>query len=87
MRAVSATNCEDAIADISPSRPLHGIPMARWADGMPRGRRESKRLPWYRGHHAGIYDAYLTLKKKYPKIAEEFRKAFRMDKDGAYHLV
>jgi hypothetical protein len=53
---------------------------------MPSGRREGKHVAWYRGHQAGIYDAYLTLKKKYPKVAEEFRNAFRMEKDGSYLL-
>lgn len=86
MLAVSATNVNDAVADISPTRPPPGIPMARWAAGMPGGRKEGKQLGWYRGHQAGIYDAYLTLKKKYPRVAEEFRKAFNIEKDGSYIL-
>lgn len=58
--------------------------MARWAAGMARGRREGKQLAWYRGHHAGIFDAYRTIKTKYQRVAEELRECFGMNKDGSY---
>jgi hypothetical protein len=53
---------------------------------MPFGRREGKQVAWYRGEQAGIHSCYLTLKKKYPRVAEELRKAFHMEKDGSYVL-
>lgn len=40
-------------------------------------------LAWYRGHHAGIYDAFLTLKKQHPRIAKHLREAFNMNDDGS----
>jgi hypothetical protein len=43
-------------------------------------------VAWYRGHQAGVLDCVLTLKKKYPRIAEELRKAFGMKADGSYDL-
>lgn len=43
-------------------------------------------LAWGRGRQCGIHDAYLTLKQKYPKIAEELRKAYNMTKDGAFAI-
>lgn len=49
--------------------------------GHNRGRVD---LAWSRGHHSGLYDAYLTLKKKYPRVAEEFRKAAGFDEHGAF---
>lgn len=43
-------------------------------------------LGWHRGHHSGIHDAYLTLRKAYPKAALALLDAFDMDKDGAISL-
>lgn len=86
MRRSRDIEVQDAVADLSPSRPPPGIPYARWAAGMPAGRREGKQVPWYRGHQAGIHDSYLTLKTKYPRIAEEFRRCFGIEKDGSYQL-
>lgn len=39
-------------------------------------------LGWYRGKQAGVYDAYLTLRKKHRRAAEALLKAYGMDKDG-----
>jgi len=39
-------------------------------------------LGWYRGHHAGIHSAYLTLKKDYKEAAEALLEAYGMDKKG-----
>lgn len=86
MRRVRDTDISDAISDISPSKPPPGMPYARWAKGMPAGRREGKQVAWYRGHQAGVYDAYLTVKTRYPRVAEELRKCFGMDKEGSLHL-
>jgi hypothetical protein len=35
-------------------------------------------------HHAGVFDAYLTLKKAYPKAAGALLAAFGMDEGGSY---
>lgn len=86
MRRVRDIECRDAVADISPSRPPPGVPYARWAAGMPSGRREGKQVPWYRGHQAGVHDCVLTVATKYPRVAEELRKCFGMEKDGSYRL-
>jgi len=40
-------------------------------------------LFWHRGHHVGIYSAFLTLKEKYPEAAESLLRAFRMNKEGS----
>lgn len=43
-------------------------------------------LGWYRGHHGGVYSAYLTLRKQFPKAANALLEAFGMDKTGAMGL-
>jgi hypothetical protein len=83
MRRVRATDAREACSDIEPSRPPKGVPMSRWAGGMSSGRREGKQLGWYRGHHAGTWDAVLTVRTKYPRVAEELRKCFGLSKDGS----
>lgn len=85
MKAI-LTDGDNCLTDIQPTKPPPGVPMARWRTGFPAGQREGKFVAWSRGHQAGIYDAYRTLKKKYPRVAEEFRKAFGMEKDGSYRL-
>jgi hypothetical protein len=47
---------------------------------LPKGQRNE--LTWYRGHHAGIYDAYLTLKTKYPTAAKALLRVYDMDEEG-----
>lgn len=39
-------------------------------------------VAYYRGHSAGVYDAYSTLKKHYPEAAEALRQAYGMDDEG-----
>lgn len=47
----------------------------------------SAEVGFYRGHSSGIFDAYLTLKEKYPHAAEALLKAFNMrDEDGEWVL-
>jgi hypothetical protein len=84
MRRVRDTDAREAVADMEAGRPPKGMPMARWRAGAASGRREGKQLAWYRGHHAGIYDSYLTVKTKYPRVAEELRRCFGLNKDGSY---
>lgn len=40
-------------------------------------------LGWYRGHQAGVYDAYRTLKKRYPGAAKALLDAYGMKEDGS----
>lgn len=39
-------------------------------------------LHWYRGKHVGTYEAYLTLKEKYPEAAKALLEAHGMDENG-----
>lgn len=50
------------------------------------GPRRGGGLAWHRGHHAGIYDAYLTVKQEHPRVAEKLRRAFGMEEDGSINL-
>jgi hypothetical protein len=60
----------------------NGIPTVVWRRGHNIG--NGVDLAWLRGEHSGLYSAYLTIRKKYPEIAEEFRKAVGFNKDGAF---
>ncbi len=73
---------EKALHDLNPTPAPHGYPTVRWARGMPEGRREGKTLAWYRGRQAGIYDAYLTIRRRYPQAAKDLIEAYDMNKDG-----
>lgn len=44
-------------------------------------------LAWYRGHQAGLYDAYLKLRGPYPAAANRILKVFGMSKDGALSIA
>lgn len=83
LQPVSSISASDALHDINPSRAPHGIPTARWRRGAQPGRREDKSLAWYRGHHAGVYDAALTIKQHYPRVAAALLRAFSMKADGS----
>ena len=83
MRFVKVSDARKALKDINPRPAPKGMPTARWREGEPSGYREDKTLAWYRGHHAGIWDAYLTIKAEHPRVAEKFRKAAGLTKDGA----
>ena len=39
-------------------------------------------ISFYRGRHAGVHDAYLTIKKKYPDAAKALLRAYGMDEEG-----
>lgn len=84
MRRVRDIEAADAVADLEAGRPPKGMPTSRWRAGAASGRREGKQLAWYRGHHAGIYDAYLTVKTKHPRVAEELLRCHDLNKDGSY---
>ena len=47
----------------------------------------SVELAYRRGHHAGTHDAYLTIKKKYPKAGQFLLNKNSMDKDGVITLT
>ena len=86
MKLKSATDPESALRDINPSLmpAVLGLPTARWRRSHEEGRREDKTLAWYRGRHAGLYDAYLMLKADHPRVAEAFRKACGFNARGEY---
>ena len=48
--------------------------------------KESPGLAWHRGHQVGVFDAYLTIKDKYPRVAKQLRDAFNMNEDGSITL-
>jgi len=74
---------EQDVADLGPSRPPRGVPMARWARGMPEGRREGKSLAWYRGQQSGRIDAILTLQKwGFTRIANRLQKLYNFNDKG-----
>ena len=84
MKLMKCTSVEDALDSIRPKaqrRAPSGVPQRVWNKGHGVGYED---LAWYRGHHAGLYDAYLTLKKKYPDVAEEFMKAVGFNERGEF---
>ncbi len=40
-------------------------------------------LAWRRGHQAGIHDAYLTIRERFPQVAAQLIEAYGMSEDGA----
>ncbi len=74
----------EATADIKGPPPPKGIPSARWRGNKSSGSDAS--LAWYRGHQAGIHDAFLTIKKRYPRVAKQLREAFGMEENGSIIL-
>lgn len=40
-------------------------------------------LAWYRGKHAGQYDGYKALRRKFPAAAAHLLKHFGMNRDGS----
>lgn len=81
MKLVSSISSERALRNISAGKAPPGIPQLVWDRGHDK---PSQALGWYRGRHAGLYDAYLTIRQDHPRIAEKFRKAVGFDKDGAF---
>lgn len=83
LRPVSSITEHEALADIRGPPPPPGVPMARWR-GRVRGSAEG--LAWHRGHHTGVYDAALTIRKRYPRVAKQLLDAFKMDSKGVITL-
>ena len=83
MKLVKGITADKACANINPRHAPPGVPQARWNAGEPRGCREVKDVAWYRGHQAGLHDAYETIKQEHPRIAEKFRKCAGFNKDGS----
>lgn len=81
MKLVSSITSEEALRNISAGPAPNGILQLVWDRGHDK---PSQALGWYRGRHAGLYDAYLTIRAKYPEVAEEFRKAVGFNKRGAF---
>ncbi len=46
----------------------------------------STEIGWRRGQQTGIYDAYRTLRKEFPKAAKALLNAYGMEKDGSYGM-
>ncbi len=78
MRLARSITAEEACKDINPRKAPRGTPQMLYR----RAGQQSQNLGWYRGHQAGLYDAYLTLKAEHPRIAEKFRKAAGLDCQG-----
>lgn len=45
-----------------------------------------KTVEWYRGHQEGVYEAYLSIVRKYPIPAKVILKLFGMDINGNIRL-
>jgi hypothetical protein len=37
------------------------------------------KVHWYRGHQSGIFDAYKTLKDRFPEAGRYLLQVYRMD--------
>ncbi len=85
MKLIKHISVEDALDNgIRPKKQRQaprGVSQHIWNKGHGVGMED---LAWMRGHHSGLFDAYLTLKQKYPDVAEEFRKAVGFNQDGAF---
>jgi uncharacterized protein YcaQ len=46
----------------------------------------SAALAWHRGHQAGVFDSYRTLKQKYPTAAKALLLSYGMDSKGSISL-
>lgn len=64
--------------------PPPGVPSRVWREGHPPP--VGPLTAFYRGHQTGIHSAYLTIKQKYPRVAEELRRAFGLNEDGSITL-
>lgn len=82
LKAIRRTTVDEGLKGINPPPCPEGIPDLRWQNGY--GVRQD--LAWYRGHQAGIYDAYLTLRKQYPHAAKALIDAFDMNAEGVQTL-
>ncbi len=86
VKLVKQITADEGCTGLNPSPAPPGISQARWSKSMEAGRREDKSVAWYRGHQAGMHDAYLTIKQEHPRIAEKFRKCAGFNKDGSFTL-
>lgn len=44
------------------------------------------KLAWYRGHQAGVHDAYKAIRRAYPEAARAILEKFDMSRDGSMPL-
>ena len=84
MKLIRNMSIEDGVDGIIPKKARHRIPGQLQHKNIAMRNAGRIDLGWMRGHHSGLYDAYLTLKKKYPLVAEEFRKACGFNERGAF---
>jgi hypothetical protein len=86
LKPVRSISVEDALDNGVIKKSLRkappGMPYQKWIKANGWSGRED--LAWYRGHHAGLHDAYLTLKQQYPEAAEQLRLAFGFSKEGSF---
>lgn len=77
-RAVSQVKQSQAFRetiDLRKALPVQRGPLTYRESGVPE-------VAWYRGHHSGIYNAYLALREKHPRAAALLLKEFSMRPDG-----
>lgn len=44
------------------------------------------KLAWYRGHQAGVHDAYLAIRRAHPEAAKAILEEFGMRRDGSFGI-
>lgn len=72
-----SVTCEEATAD------LHGMIPKKGRQGQrDAGRNAAPSLAWYRGHQAGVYDVFLFLVHKHPRIAKQVLQNFGINEEG-----
>ncbi len=79
LEPIRATDVDDALADVNPTKAPRGVSQRAWYKGRP----PSQSLGWHRGHQAGLHDAFLTVNQRYPRVAKQLREAFGLDEDGS----
>ncbi len=70
------TRAQRFTADLRSQLPIQRAGSGFKESGVPE-------LAWLRGQHAGVFDAYLALKRKFPEAAEFLLGKFNMNRAGS----
>lgn len=81
-----AADCDEATADIR-EQFISRDPMFQSRRSFSASAASGGvKLGWYRGHQAGIHDAYLAIRRKHPEAAKAILEEFGMSRDGSLGL-
>lgn len=67
---------KQATKDLRRQLPIHRTGRGFAESGVPE-------VAWFRGHHAGVFDAYCALRHAYPGAARALLVKFSMKPDGS----